>query len=69
MSKQISPSAPQPTKAPQLNPDTAWKLWHLLNELSTELWDAFDREFCDRVLREMEQEERTRDGPSDMEIP
>ena len=65
MEHRISPSTPpQPSNPPTLDPDTAWKLWQLADEHSTELWMAFDRDFSDRVLCEMQQRERSPAGPT-----
>jgi hypothetical protein len=32
--------------------DNAWRLWHLLNELNSLLWERYESEFIERHLAE-----------------
>jgi hypothetical protein len=32
--------------------DNAWRLWHLLNELNSLLWERYESEFIERYLAE-----------------
>lgn len=40
---------------PRNEQETAWRLWYLLEELNSLLWERYESEFVDRHLAEEDQ--------------
>jgi hypothetical protein len=45
--------------------DTAWRLWHLLEQLDSLLWERYESEFIERHLCEEDRRQAMAEEPQD----
>jgi hypothetical protein len=54
----------------QKEQEKAWRLWHLLEELSSFIWERYEQEFIERCLAKEDQRQHIMsDAPDNDQVP
>jgi hypothetical protein len=47
------------------SPESAWRLWHLLNQLADALWQSYEKEFLDFCIQDAKDQSSVKSLPFD----